>query len=79
MIDCTQAVKQLWDYLERELDSVEHERMDEHLAYCRRCCGEVEFAEEIRDMMKLAARPNIPAEASERLGQYLEDLEGGAQ
>lgn len=76
MIDCTEAVRQLWDYVENDLESKNQEEMEEHLAVCRRCCGEVEFAQELHALMREAARPHIPDEVSKRLSDYLKGLEG---
>ncbi len=75
MINCTEAVRQLWDYIEKGLHGAEQERMEEHLAFCQRCCGEVEFAQELRSVMQEAARPYVPEQVAERLEKYLEDLE----
>lgn len=75
MIDCTTAVNQLWDFVERELEVEDKAKVEEHLAFCRRCCGEVEFVEELQVFLKDAARPRLPAEAEERLGRFITDLE----
>ncbi len=75
MIDCTTAVTQLWDFVERELDAGDKANIEEHLAFCRRCCGEVEFVEELRSFLKDAARPGLPLDAEQRLGQFITDLE----
>lgn len=75
MINCTEAVRQLWDYIEKDLHSAEQERMEEHLAFCQRCCGEVEFAQELRSVMQEAARPHVPEQVAARLEKYLDDLE----
>lgn len=75
MIDCAEAVRQLWDYLENQLPTDERDRVDEHLAFCRRCCGEVEFAEELRGVMKGASGPHLPPDAAARLTKYVEELE----
>lgn len=48
MIRCSDAVRQLWEYLEGELPAQDREKVDEHLAACMRCCGEAEFAGELR-------------------------------
>ena len=48
LITCTEAVKQLWDYLDGALPDDDRAAIEEHLSFCRRCCGEVEFAEELR-------------------------------
>ena len=79
MIDCTTAVTQLWDFVERELDASDKAKVEEHLAFCRRCCGEVEFVEELRAFLKDAARPALPAGAEQRLSQFITDLEGSGQ
>ena len=51
MITCAEAVRQLWDYLDGVVDESQRESIEEHLAFCRRCCGEVEFAEELRRVL----------------------------
>ena len=48
MITCAEAVRQLWDYLDGVVDDSRRELVEEHLAFCRRCCGELEFAGELR-------------------------------
>ncbi len=76
MISCTEAVRQLWEYLENELEATDREQVEQHLAFCRRCCGEVEFAEELRRFMASAARPELPDGVAERLTTTLDELEG---
>lgn len=75
MISCSEAVKQLWEYIEEGLDPEDRERVDEHLAFCRRCCGEMEFAQELRRF--LADRPpaDLPPELQARFDQFLTDLD----
>lgn len=80
MIDCTEAVRQLWAYLEREVDPVERRRIEEHLALCRRCCGEMEFADEMRRFMARRPEVEIPPGLMTRMEQLIHDLEvNGAQ
>lgn len=75
MIDCTSAVRRLWNFIELELPEAERDEMDEHLAFCRRCCGEVEFAEELRTLLKDFARPGLPPDAAVRLGEFIDSIE----
>lgn len=75
MIDCTEAVRQLWAYLEREVDPVERRRIEEHLAMCRRCCGEMEFAEEMRRFMARRPEVEVPPGLMTRMEQLINDLE----
>ena len=75
MIDCTSAVRRLWNYIELELPAPEREEMEEHLAFCRKCCGEVEFAEELRTFLKDTADPPLPAEIATRLTELIDTIE----
>lgn len=78
MISCSEAVRRLWEYFDDELDAVARGRVDEHLAFCRRCCGEAEFAQELRNMLRTAARPDMPGDVEQRLEGCLRELEDGA-
>ncbi len=75
MISCAEAVRQLWEYLEHELAASDRARVDEHLAFCRRCCGEVEFAEALQQVLRSAAGPQLPTEVQTRLVGFLDQLE----
>lgn len=77
MISCAEAVEQLWGYLEREVSRDAREAVEQHLAFCRRCCGEVEFAQELRGMLVAAARVELPVEVEEQLIGVLDGLETG--
>ena len=74
MIPCAEAVEQLWDYLDREVTSRDRAAVEEHLAFCRRCCGEVEFAEELRGLLTSASHVELPAHVEAALNRSLDDL-----
>lgn len=75
MISCAEAVRQLWEYLGNDLDASDRGRVDEHLAFCRRCCGEAEFAAELQAVLRSAAVPHLPAEVESRLVGFLDSLQ----
>jgi anti-sigma factor (TIGR02949 family) len=75
MIDCAEAVRQLWEYVENELDANDRERVEQHLAFCRRCCGEMEFADELRKFMRTSPDVKLPLEIEMRFNQFLAKLE----
>ena len=50
-IPCSEAVRQLWDYLDHAIAPEDQERVEHHLSFCRRCCGELEFAKEIARLL----------------------------
>jgi mycothiol system anti-sigma-R factor len=74
MITCAEAVKQLWEYLDGELAEQDRAAIEEHLSFCRRCCGEVEFAEELRAFLGREAAEEIPDEVRARLIATLDEL-----
>lgn len=75
MITCSEAVEQLWAYLDGTVADENRAAIEEHLSFCRRCCGEVEFAEELRGFLARAAAEEIPAEVRLRLRATLDQLE----
>lgn len=74
MISCTQAVQQLWDYLENDVGGDDRTAIDDHLAFCRRCCGEVAFAEELRGVLADAAEVDLPRTVEQRLTGALDQI-----
>ena len=74
MIACAEAVKQLWDYLDQSLALDDRERVQEHLAFCRTCCGELEFAEELQRFLAGQASAEIPPAVKARLETLLDEL-----
>jgi len=74
MITCSEATRRLWEYLDATVDAAAREAIEEHLARCRRCCGELEFARELRGFLASSARDDVPDDVLRRLNQTLEEL-----
>jgi len=51
MIDCREAVRRMWTYLDQALESKPTDELESHLATCQRCCGELEFSRHVRQMV----------------------------
>jgi anti-sigma factor (TIGR02949 family) len=73
-IPCSEAVRQLWDYLDHAIAPEDQARVERHLSFCRRCCGELEFAKEIRRFLASGAVEEIPTEARARLERFVREL-----
>ena len=71
---CSAAVEQLWAYLDHELDDQDQQAVEAHLAFCRRCCGELEFAKHLRRLLAARGTNELPAEVRARLDRFVEDL-----
>ena len=74
MISCAEAVRQLWDYLDGLVEEPQRVLVEEHLAFCRRCCGELEFAEDLRGFLASRAPDELPPEVRARLTATLDEL-----
>jgi anti-sigma factor (TIGR02949 family) len=74
MISCHEAVSQLWEYLDNTVGEVDRAKVEEHLARCRRCCAELEFAHELRRTLTNGATVDVPPDVLTRLHQTLEEL-----
>ena len=75
MITCAEAVRQLWEYLDDGLDTRNRRDVSDHLALCRRCCGEAEFTAALQDMLRASAGPALPWEVERRFLDFLHGLE----
>lgn len=75
MTGCREALRRLWEYLDGNLDDADRAAVEEHLSRCRRCCGELAFAQELRGFLATVRRETIPPGALHRLDQALKELE----
>jgi anti-sigma factor RsiW len=77
MITCAEAVRQLWEYMDGLVDQSQRQAIEEHLSFCRRCCGEVEFAEELRGFLAQhgADEDELSGDVRARLIATLAELE----
>lgn len=74
LIPCDEAVRRLWDYLDDAVPSPDHTRVEEHLVFCRRCCGELEFIKHLRGVLGSQATDELPQAVVERLERFMEEL-----
>lgn len=71
---CSEAVRQLWDYLDHAISPNDQEKVEKHLSFCRSCCGEFEFAKEMRVILATSTVEEIPPHVRERLERFVEGL-----
>jgi len=74
LIPCSEAVKRLWEYLDDAISPEEQESIEKHLAFCRTCCGELEFAKELRAFLASGSAEAFPPIVRERLERFVDDL-----
>ena len=75
MIDCREAVRRMWAYLDRALETTPTDELEAHLEACQRCCGELEFSRHVRERVAASDTATVlPPELRARM----EGLIGGA-
>jgi DNA-directed RNA polymerase subunit N (RpoN/RPB10) len=74
MIACRDAVERLWSYLDRNIDGAQEDELEQHLGLCRHCCGELEFAKQVRSKLASSADTQLEATARERLQKFAQRL-----
>src|SRR3990172_8461857 len=79
MIDCREAVRRMWPFLDRSLEPHPTEELETHLETCKRCGGELEFSREVRGMVTTTISPAMPDELRERVERLLATVRDGGQ
>jgi hypothetical protein len=74
MIACRDAVERLWSYLDRNIDRAQEDELEQHLGLCRHCCGELEFAKQVRSKLANSADTPLEPTARERLQKFVQRL-----
>lgn len=73
-ITCAEAVDELWQYLDGAVSAADHARIESHLSFCRSCCGEMAFADELRTFLRGADAGELPEDVRSRLEGFVEEL-----
>jgi mycothiol system anti-sigma-R factor len=74
MIDCREAVRRMWIYLDNSLGDQPLVEFEAHLETCQRCCGELEFNRHLREMVADAdTTAAMPPELRSRVDLLLAD------
>ncbi len=78
MISCKEAVARLYAYLDRNLGRVPEAEVEEHLKLCRHCCGELEFAKQLRGTLRRHGPAHaLTPEVRGRIETFLTELKKG--
>ncbi|MGH2630399.1 MAG: anti-sigma factor family protein [Actinomycetota bacterium] len=73
-IPCSEAVRQLWDYLDNAISPDDQALVERHLSFCRTCCGELEFAKELRSFLASRGAEELPSDVKIRLERFVQEL-----
>ena len=72
MIDCQEAVRRMWTYLDKALETHPTDELEAHLATCQRCCGELEFSRHVRRMVATGeGSARLPVDVRNRIEELI--------
>jgi mycothiol system anti-sigma-R factor len=72
MIDCSEAVRRMWAYLDHALERGPVEEFETHLEACQRCCGELEFSRHLKEIVAATGSEAMPDPLRRRIEVLLE-------
>ncbi len=74
MIDCNQAAKRLLEFLDKELNPDELQKMEHHLEECRACFDHLEFERLLRTHLQKKTEHLCPEKVKTRIEKLLADF-----
>lgn len=72
-IGCEEALKNLLEYLDREIDAELSQLMDRHLSTCRSCYSRMEFEKRLRSHIEKAGKQEVSERLKSRIDRLLAD------
>ena len=75
-IDCTEAVHQLYHYLDGELTEERREQIRVHLDWCGPCNGAADFEAELRRVIANRCKDRVPQSLIDRVASMIDDESG---
>lgn len=71
-IKCEQALRQVLEYVDRELDEREHAAMQKHLHVCKSCYSRMEFERRLKRKVGELCDDEVPSRLGERIKGLLQ-------
>lgn len=51
MIKCEEVLKHLYEYIDKQLEEISYEEIEEHLKLCQHCCQHHDFEIKLRELV----------------------------
>jgi mycothiol system anti-sigma-R factor len=73
VIDCEEALRRLFEYLDAELHGEPKREVEQHLERCRSCFSRVEFEKALKAHTATLGHEPVPAELEARIRKVFAD------
>lgn len=75
IISCVEAVKKIFELLQRKIKKVEKRKLDEHLRTCQECCNRLEFEKLLKEKLQEADKgKKVPQTLTKRINTLLKSF-----
>ena len=75
-VDCSEALSNLFEFLDSEMPEADADRIREHLADCEPCLSEYDIEDHLKKLVKRSCSDPAPVELHVRIRQQLVLLQG---
>ena len=73
-IECEQALRQIYEFIDHELGDVDRKEMERHLHTCKSCFSRMEFERRLKEKLGKLREGGSSVEARERIEELLKEL-----
>lgn len=70
-IGCEEALKRLFQYLDRELGETSHDEVQNHISKCRTCYSRAEFEKKVKGRLEDIGKESVQSSLEERVRNIL--------
>ena len=76
-IDCDEVMRQLFDFLDGEVDETAEHEIHHHIDECRSCFSRVEFERVLKDRIRASKDEALPESLQDRITDLMKNLNLG--
>ena len=73
-IDCEQALKRIFEYIDHELGEHQHSALEQHLRTCKSCFSRMEFERRLKEKLGALCDDEVPPQLGERIKGLLKSF-----
>lgn len=73
-IDCEQALRRIFEFVDHELDGEERDAMERHLSTCRSCFSRADFEKRLKGKMAGIREEGASPGTSERIAKLMKSF-----
>jgi anti-sigma factor (TIGR02949 family) len=70
-IDCEQALRRIFEFIDHELDGAERDAMERHLSTCRSCFSRADFEKRLKGKMAGIREERASPGTAERIAKLM--------